>query len=186
MSACPHPLYTRSRHPLYTRPYRTIQKIPYRIPDEYHTKKYRTTYQKNIVSHSRRYRNPAMQCSTKNTVPHTIPYHAIPYRTIPYPYPAIPYCTHPLPHHTIPVGAPTHNSTKSTGHSTQVRSSTWLLLLGKREASAAEPVAGDSDVGRRVRPRWTPFLWLIDFLTQRHRIEPGGGRRVRGGGEAKE
>ena len=95
LSACPHPLYTRSRHPLYTRPYRTIQKIPYRIPDEYHTKKYRTTYQKNIVSHSRRYRNPAMQCSSKNTVPHTIPYHAIPYRTIPYPYPAIPYCTHP-------------------------------------------------------------------------------------------
>ena len=72
------------------------------------------------------------------------------------------------------------HSPKSTG-STQLRSSTSLLPLRKREASAVEPVAGVSEVGRRLRPRWTLFLRLIDYRTQRHRIEPGGGRRVRGG-----
>ena len=74
------------------------------------------------------------------------------------------------------------HSPKATGHSTQVRSSTSLLPLRKREASALEPVvAGVSEVGRRLRPRWTFLLWLIDFRAQRHRIAPGGGRRVRGG-----
>ena len=203
LPVCPHPLYTRPPHPFFlvkadlsvsvslmcqitasliyqTIPYHT-KKIPYHIPDDYHTKNYRTAYQKNTVPHTRRYRNPAIPYRTKNTVPHTRPYHTIPIPclTIPYRYPAI-------PHRTLPVGAPTHNSAKSTGHSTQVRSSTSLLLLRKREASAVEPVAGVSDVGRRMRKRWTLFLWLIDFRTQRHRIEPGGGRRVRRGGAAKE
>ena len=148
-----------------TLPYKTVPKIPYHIPDEHHTKntvphtrrvpykQYRTTYQKNTVQHTRRYRNPAIQYRTYNTVPHTRPYHTIPTPclTIPYPYPAI-------PHRTLPVCAPTHNSAQSTGHSTQVRSSTSLLLVRKREASAVEPVASVSDVGRRVRPRWTLFL----------------------------
>ena len=73
------------------------------------------------------------------------------------------------------------HSPKSTG-STQLRSSTSLLPLRKREASAVEPVAGVSEVGRRLRPRWgTFFLWVIDSLTRRHRVEPAGGKRVRGG-----
>ena len=38
------------------------------------------------------------------------------------------------------------HSSKSTGHSTQVRSSTSLLPLRKREALAGEPVAGVSEV----------------------------------------
>ena len=68
----------------------------------------------------------------------------------------------------------------------EFRSSTSLLLLRKREASAVEPLAGVSDFGRRLRPRWTLFLRLIDFRTRRHRIEPGGGKRVRSGGVANE
>ena len=45
-----------------------------------------------------------------------------------------------------------------------------------------EPVAGVSEVGRGLRPRWTLLcVWVIDFRTRRHRIEAGGGRRVRGG-----
>ena len=151
--------YQTITEPCHTRPYlkyrttyrtSTIQKIPCHIPDEYRTK--------NAVQHTRRYRNPAIQYRTYNTVPHTRPYHTIPTPclTIPYPYPAI-------PHRTLPVCAPTHNSAQSTGHSTQVRSSTSLLLVRKREASAVEPVASVSDVGRRVRPRWTLFLWPIDF-----------------------
>ena len=56
------------------------------------------------------------------------------YTTAARPYPA-------KPHRTVPVCAHTHDSAKSTGHSTQVRSSTSLLLLRKREASAVEPVA---------------------------------------------
>ena len=45
-------------------------------------------------------------------------------------------------------------SPKATGQSTQVRSSTSLLPLRKREESAVEPaVAGVSEVERRSRPR---------------------------------
>ena len=38
-------------------------------------------------------------------------------------------------------------------------------------------------VGSReaVAPEMDIFLWLIDYVTQRRRIEPGGGGRVRGG-----
>ena len=39
----------------------------------------------------------------------------------------------------------------------EFRSRTSLLFLRKREASAVEPVTGVSEVGRRLRPRWTFF-----------------------------
>ena len=43
--------------------------------------------------------------------------------------------------------------------------------------------AGGWCLGNRkaVATEMDTFLWLIDFLTRRQRIEPGGGRRVRGG-----
>ena len=50
------------------------------------------------------------------------------------------------------------HSPKSTGHITRVRSSTSLLLLRKGEASAVEPVAGASEIGRRSRPIWSLFF----------------------------
>ena len=43
--------------------------------------------------------------------------------------------------------------------------------------------AGSFSLGSRkaVAPEMDNILWLIDFRTRRHRIEPSGGRRVKGG-----
>ena len=58
------------------------------------------------------------------------------------------------------------HSPKCTGHSTQVLTSTSLLPLRKREAPVVEPVAGVSEVGKRLRPRWTlPFFFVGDRLS---------------------
>ena len=52
-----------------------------------------------------------------------------------------------------------------------------------QERSVGRGASGWCLGGRKaVAPEMdTFFLWLIDFRTQRHRIEPSGGRRVRGG-----
>ena len=72
-----------------------------------------------------------------------------------------------------------HNP-KPRGCSIHVRSSTSLLPLGKGEESAVDRVVGVSEVGRRLRPRWTPFFAADGFSNPKHGIEPGGGRTVRG------